>query len=254
MPIQQSMTTSLIRRLYGIFTVLTFTAVTVPCLVFLALTPGEANRRRLVGAAARLALWLAGARLRVAGIEHLPDKPCVVVANHSSYLDGIILTAALPPRFTFVIKREMTRVPFASFLLRRIGSEFVDRSDLHRAATDARRILFLASKKRSIAFFPEGTFQAEPGLRAFHKGAFVAALKADLPVVPVIIRGSRQMLPANRRLPVPTRIEVQIKQPFAADRAQTSPKELLSVCRRSILEDLGEPDINQVKWKTAKAE
>jgi len=248
------MATSLIHRLYGIFTVLTFTAVTTPCLALLALMPGETNRRRLVRAAARLTLWVIGARLRVSGLEHLPDSPCVVVANHAGYLDGIILTATLPPRFTFVIKREMTRVPFANFLLQRIGSEFVDRSDLHRAATDARRILYLASKQRSIAFFPEGTFRAEPGLRRFHKGAFVAALKAGLPLVPVIIHGSRQMLPANRRLPVPARIDVQIKPSFVADPTQTSATELIKACRRSILEDLDEPDVNRVEQRRIRAE
>ena len=194
-------------RLYGIWSVFTFTAVTVLTVVLLAVIPGEDRRRRLVRASARLVLWFAGARLRVAGLDRLPAEPCIIVANHASYLDGVILTAALPPRFTFVIKKEMTRVPFANFLLRRIGSEFVDRSDRLRAATDARRIMHLASRKQSIAFFPEGTFSAESGLRRFHNGAFVAALRGGLPIVPVVILGSRRMLPAGRRLPVPSRID-----------------------------------------------
>ena len=165
------------------------------------------------------------------------------MSNHASYLDGVILTAVLPPRFTFVIKREMTQVPFANFLLRRIGSEFVDRSDLRRGATDARRILQKAGEKRSLAFFPEGTFHAEPGLRHFHNGAFAAAIRAGAPVVPTVIRGSRRMLPAHRMLPAPSRLEVVIKSPIQQPADNSSQDQLVKACRQSILDDLDEPDL-----------
>ena len=100
-----------------------------------------------------------------------------VVANHASYLDGLVLTAALPPRFAFVIKKEMDRVPLASLLLRRIGSEFVDRHDRHRGAMDARRMLRRASEGQALVFFPEGTFSNPPWAAALshrrirHRGA-----------------------------------------------------------------------------------
>ena len=156
----QPATAILLTKLYGIWSLLTFMAVTIPTVALLAVIPWEARRRGLVRGAAGLTLRLAGTGLRVTGLDRLPERPCIVVANHASYLDGIILSAALPPRFTFVIKREMTRVPFAHFLLKRIGSEFVDRSDQNRAANDARRILHLASKKQSIVFFaPRATGQ-----------------------------------------------------------------------------------------------
>ena len=64
-----------------------------------------------------------------------------MVSNHASYLDGVVFTAALPPRFGFVIKREMKPVPLAGLLLRRLGSEFVERFDRHQGAADARRVL-----------------------------------------------------------------------------------------------------------------
>lgn len=180
--------------------------------------------------------------MAVRGLSHIPDEPCIIVANHASYLDGPILTAALPPRFGFVIKREMTQVPLAHFLLRRIGSEFVERKDAHKGASDARRLLQKARAQESLAFFPEGTFAPEPGLRRFHSGAFAAAIKAQIPVIPVVIRGSRHMLPAARILPVPGRLEVIIRpaiRPTATDNAAS----LLDRARRSILADLDEPDL-----------
>ena len=146
MPKTPSITASLLEKAYGIFAGLAFTAVTIPTILLMLIVPGETNRRSLARSAANLVLWIARIRPTVSGMSYLPAGPCVVVANHASYLDGIIMTAVLPPRFTFVIKREMTSVPFAHFLLRRLGSEFVERTDHSR-----RRILRPASACRRSA-------------------------------------------------------------------------------------------------------
>ncbi len=238
----QQFFSSLGHGLYGLYATLVFSSVALPTVAVLTVTPGVTARRHIVHRAAGTIFSLMGTRLRVCGRSHIPADPCIVVANHASYLDGPILTAALPPRFGFVIKREMTRVPLAHFLLRRIGSEFVERHDPHRGATDARRILRKADSQESLAFFPEGTFRPEPGLGRFHSGAFTAAARGQLPVVPVVIRGSRWMMPAERILPRPGRLEIIIKPPlFPTGDAPT--RALLEQARQSILADLGEPDL-----------
>lgn len=235
--------TTLGRSAYGMLGWATLTMVLIPTLGALALTPGLKRRRALVRRAAQVFLRLAAARPCVVGLEHIPIGPCIVVANHASYLDGIILTAVLPPRFTFVIKREMTRVPLVHFLLRRIGSQFVERFDTKRGATDARRILGLAEMKQDLAFFPEGTFRPEPGLRRFQNGAFAAAARGGVPLIPVVIRGSRAMLPAHHWLPRPGRLEVIVKPAVRHDGADDVVQSLKAACRQSILEDLLEPDL-----------
>ncbi len=228
---------------YGIFALLTLVVITLPALLLVAVLPGERRRRKLIRFAARSILAVTGSRARVSGLHNLPDGACIVVANHASYLDGMLLGAALPPRFGFVIKREMTSIPLAHLLLRRIGSQFVERHDAKEGARDARRILQLAGNQQSLAFFPEGTFQREPGLQRFRKGAFVAAVRANLPVVPVAILGTRAMLPAGQKLPLPGTPEVIIKKPIdPAEYAHRIP-ELAQQCRASILEDLTEPDL-----------
>ncbi len=214
----------------------------VPTICLLAITPGQQNRRTLVQKVAALIFFVTGVTPRVSGYENLPDERCVVVANHASYLDGIILTAVLPPRFAFVIKREMTQVPFASFILRRVGSEFVDRFNHQRSAIDARRIMNIAAATQSLAFFPEGTFRREPGLRRFHSGAFATAKRGNLKLVPIIIRGSRNILPAEQALPRPGRLEVIIKPAVSTQHTETSTANLMKTCRLSILEDLNEPE------------
>ncbi|HYM28953.1 MAG TPA: lysophospholipid acyltransferase family protein, partial [Steroidobacteraceae bacterium] len=157
--------------LYALWTLLAFLAVGLSALLLLLLLPGLRTRRTAARALARAFLWLAGLPLTVRGAEHLPAGQCVVVCNHASYLDGIVLTAALPPRFGFVIKREMASVPLAGAALKRLGSEFVERFNRHRGAADARRVLRNANQGHSLVFFPEGTFPRTPGLLKFHTGA-----------------------------------------------------------------------------------
>jgi 1-acyl-sn-glycerol-3-phosphate acyltransferase len=213
-------------------------------LVVLAL-PGIDRRRRVTHWVARNYLRIAAMPMTVTGLEHLPAGPCVVVANHASYLDGVIMKAALPPRFAFVVKREMATFPLAGLLLRRIGTEFVERFNRHKGASDARRVLRTASNGQALVFFPEGTFGNIPGLARFHSGAFATAVRARCPVVPAVIRGSRSILPGTRSLPWPGAIEVELLAPLlpqAVD-GETAAHALRDESRRVILERLGEPDL-----------
>lgn len=218
----------------------------VPTALVVLATPGLERRRRVAGMAARMSLRAGGNRLKVSGLEQLPDdRPCVVVANHASYLDGIVLQGALPPNFSFVIKREMERVPLVNFLLIRLGSQYVDRSDRRKGGRDALRILRLAKSGQALGFFPEGTFDEEPGLKRFHLGAFTAAARHKLPICPILIKGTRSILPADAWLPKPGRIEVQILDCLdpPENHDQASVKALRDQARETILTHHVEPDL-----------
>ena len=238
----------LLRAVYGPYVWLTFVVAVIPTLVLLLFPLTLAGRRRVAHCGARFFFLLAGATARVEGIGNLPDEPCVVVANHASYLDGIILKAVLPPKFTFLIKSGVTAVPVANFLLRRIGSAFVDREDdTHRLRT-GRRLLKAAMRGESLAFFPEGMFDGQPGLKPFLPGAFAAAWRAKLPVVPVVISGSRQMLPAEVWLCAPASLSVTICVSVDSS-AQGSASELEAAARSRMLEHLGEPDLEKAEQR-----
>jgi 1-acyl-sn-glycerol-3-phosphate acyltransferase len=238
-----------IRRLaYGLYAWLEFTLMAVVALLALLPTPGLTRRRTIARTLARAALRMAGMRLEFKEPARLPT-PCIVVANHCSYIDGVVLTAALPPSFSFVIKREMSRFPLAATLLRRIGSEFVERSDRKVGARDTRRLLRSAAKGQAMAFFPEGTFSKEVGVLRFHIGAFAAAARARLPVVPVVIRGTRHTLPADSFWPNPGPIEVEVLSILPAIHSGDPAEDgdvavkLRNAARLQILNALGEPDL-----------
>ncbi len=227
---------------YGIYAWSALVVVVIPALLLLVVTPGRATRRRITRWFSRVFFLSIGSRVRVDGAMTLPEGACVVVANHASYLDGMILTAALPARFTFVIKHEMVSFPFAGFLLRRIGSEFVDRDDGRQKNRVTRRLYKAAESGDALAFFPEGTFNATPGLRCFQPGAFGMAWRAHLPVVPVVISGTRAKLPANVWLPAPGPLSISVGEPIDPDQ-HASADSLLTASRDAMLARLDEPDL-----------
>jgi len=226
---------------YGCYAWLALLAIVIPLCLVLAVTPGLGRRRRIARGAARVFFMAIGSPVRVDGSAIEPHYPCIVVANHSSYLDGIILTAALPAGFTYLIKHEMSRVPLAGFILRRLGSAFVDRDDRHDRNRTARALHVLATRGSALGFFPEGTFDKSPGLKAFHLGAFSAAARAKRPVVPVVICGARGKLPSGGLLPHPGPLHVHVCD--AVRLADPTARALMGATRRAMLARLDEPDL-----------
>ncbi|MDO9599409.1 MAG: AMP-binding protein [Azoarcus sp.] len=152
-------------------------------------------RWAVVRALARLFRVLSGCPLRVAGLEHLPPGPCVLVANHASYIDGFVLAAALPRPVGFVAKAEFKANPLMHALFSRMGARFVERFDSRKSVEDARTLTTGADAAHPLLFFAEGTFNAQPQLQAFRLGAFQVAAQNGLAVVPIALAGTRQVLP-----------------------------------------------------------
>lgn len=233
--------------MYGIYTILVFLVLGTIALVLVTLIPGlGVNARRAIAHnTARTFFHIAGLRVRIGGESNLPPGPCVVVANHASYIDGVVLKAFLPARFSFVIKKEVTKVPLAGLLLRRIGSEFVDRFNRHAGGMDTRRLIKAADAGQALAFFPEGTFVERPGVGKFHTGAFAIASRVGVPVVPVAIRGTRHVLPSGHLLPRFGFIEIEILPAIAtsANADTHATHAVRDQARARIISALGEPDL-----------
>ncbi len=236
--------TRILRSLFGVYGWLVFALCVLFALVAVTVVPGLDRRRRAVALAARGTFVLSGIRPEINGLENLPAGHCVVVANHASYVDGVLLSGYLPARFSFVIKGEMRDIPIAHFLLRRGGSKFVERFIAAGSTRDARQIVKAARDGESLAFFPEGTFIKQAGVGRFRAGAFVAAVKGSMPIVPIAISGTRQMMPAGRLLPWPCPIRVDILPPIdPSDIAFDDHRVLAETARQRILTALGEPDL-----------
>jgi 1-acyl-sn-glycerol-3-phosphate acyltransferase len=222
--------------------VLAFTAAGAWAVVLLLPTPQ--HRRRALRALARGGWRIAGIRLSVQGLENLPDRPCVLVANHSSYADALVLAAALPPRFVFTAKHDLARAPALGWPLRRIDTAFVARTADERGAEDAREVQARIGAGESLIFFPEGTFQKATGILPFKLGAFAVAAATLVPVVPVAIHGTRSLLRAERWRVERGEVNVTIESAIEPGGREWSHVVALRDATRSVLLALtGEPDL-----------
>jgi 1-acyl-sn-glycerol-3-phosphate acyltransferase len=230
-----------LRLAWGVYAWLLLVLMLLIAVVPVVALPTLLQRRRAARLICRSYFLLCGLPVRVIGIDRLPPGPCIVVANHASYVDGPLLCAVLPPRFGFVVKKEASRIPVAGSLLSRLGHLFVNRFNRHEGANDARRILRAVAQGDSVVFFPEGTFTARAGLARFHTGAFVTAARAAVPVAPVVIRGTRRVLRSKTLLPRWSRIEVEALAPTMTMSGSNVAASLRDTTRERIGAALDEP-------------
>jgi 1-acyl-sn-glycerol-3-phosphate acyltransferase len=212
----------------------------------LAVLPAGERCWRLVATAVRTVCRITGIRVRTTGTENFPAKePYVLVANHMSYIDSILLTGVLPEQCHFVAKAELARNPLLYRALKKIEIFPVNRFDAEQGVEDARNISEGLRRGARPLFFAEGTLQRMPGLLPFQMGAFVLANDEQLPVVPVTIQGTRNILRGGSWFPRRGRVQVNIgKVCRPGGRGWKSAIELRDCIRQKILARLGEPDLS----------
>src|SRR5579884_1253351 len=147
-----------------------------PVWMAMLLLPAGRIPARLARGWARLYFSLVGWRLTVEGEAALSlAGPAILVANHSGYLDAVVMMAALPPGVLFVAKQELMKAPVIRTFLQKVGHLTVDRLDFSESVTITRRIETALQQGHSVLIFPEGTFSRIRGIRPFRLGAFKVA-------------------------------------------------------------------------------
>jgi len=144
--------------------------------------------------AGELGSLLAGVRLDVHGAEHLAARPAVFLFNHQSQLDVLILAKLLHGGFTGVAKKELARSPGFGLIFRLADVAFVDRHDHEQAVKALGPAVQKLHDGISLVIAPEGTRSPTPALGPFKKGAFHVAMQAQVPIVPIVIRNSGELM------------------------------------------------------------
>lgn len=181
------------------------------------------------------------------GIDRIPSRGAMLVFNHSSYIDSLVLTAVLPGEPAFVAKRELSGQFIAGLLLRRLEIPFVERYDVSGSLADANALISLAHRGRILVFFPEGTFTRRAGLSGFYLGAFKVAAEAKLPILPSVICGTRSMLRSEQWFPRHAAISVEIGEPVMPSGTDfRSVLRLRDEVRGIVLSRCGEPDLGEL--------
>jgi 1-acyl-sn-glycerol-3-phosphate acyltransferase len=200
------------------------------------------RRWALVHWTSRAALWLMGIKLEVTG--GWPEgKGIIVVANHASYFDALVLAAVIPGEPAFIAKKELEPQFFAGPFLRRLGALFVDRTDPEGGVEDVNKAIQAAQAGRMLVFLPEGTFTRAPGLLLFRLGAFIIAARQNLRILPVTLRGTRSILRSDQWFPRREAVSIRVGLLLSADGSDfPAAVRLRDSVRAEILAACGEPD------------
>ena len=160
--------------------------------------------------------WASGVTVEVEGLENVDaSKPCVFVVNHQSMFDIPALFVALPVNLHFIAKKELLHVPFLGWYMRAAGMLPVDRKNGPEAVTLLQRAAERVAGGESVLAFAEGTRSRTGVIGPFKKGAFMLAIRAQVPVIPVAIEGARKALPPDGFGVRPETIRVRLGAPIA---------------------------------------
>lgn len=236
---------SALRVAFGIYAGCILLIFAPPVLVLTSLLRNPERAWRLNHKAANRMLRLLRMPVKVTW-EVPPDlkKPHIFVANHSSYSDGIVIGAALAEAHRFIAKAELEPTPLVGRYLRGLNTVFIERFAAERL-TEVGRIRDVLCGGDSVVIFPEGTFVRASGLRAFHLGAFQAAVTAGVPVIPLAISGTRALLRDGQWLPCHAPLRLAAGAPLSAREDEepfAAAVRLRDAARTHILRHCGEPD------------
>jgi 1-acyl-sn-glycerol-3-phosphate acyltransferase len=161
-----------------------------------------------------LALSLAGIRYRVGGRQHLPTSAAVYCANHQSNVDPPVLFEVLHPRMRILYKAELHKFPLMGLILDAGGFVPVDRANREQAFEAVGRGAESLRTGNSFLIFPEGTRSRDGSLLPFKKGGFIMAIQAQVPIVPVAVRGGRDSMRKGSAIVYPAKVTVRIGEPI----------------------------------------
>lgn len=174
---------------------------------------------------ARVAMWASGCRAVAHGLEHVePGKPFILVANHVSWFDIFAIASLLRVDFHFVAKKELEKIPVFGLAWRVAGHISIDRSNRERAVQSLRRAGQQMREQESVVvIFAEGTRSRTGRLQPFKKGAFVLAAETGIPIIPVVVTGSYDIMRPDTFIVRPATIHVWFEPPVPSEGMAVEP-------------------------------
>lgn len=164
---------------------------------------------------AKAILWASGVKVEIDGLNHLQGRgPYIFMSNHQGAYDIFALASSLPFHFKWLAKKELFAIPILGQGMRLAGYIPIDREGTRETVKEMNEAATKIRNGMSVVLFPEGSRSEEGSLQPFKKGGFSLAIKSKVPIVPIAIRGSREVMAKGRWTVRPGRIRVRIGDPI----------------------------------------
>ena len=187
--------------------------------------------------------WAAGIMERtessvsITGLENLPEGPVLFVSNHEGNFDIPVLLSTIPKPFGFISKKEVKKLPIIRMFMEQMNCVFLDRTDRRSALKSITDTVGKLKEGHSILIFPEGTRSKGQGLGEFKSGFMRIAKDAGVPILPIAIYGTADIMEKNNNKILPADVTIQLLNPIAAELiGELDSKEAIELVRSQIAE------------------
>jgi 1-acyl-sn-glycerol-3-phosphate acyltransferase len=234
---EKTITTYIRSLLAWIVGFISMVSISLLCIVASLFDPSGDSAHRLTRIWGRTVLGVSGVKLDIQGLENInPYEAQVIISNHQGSFDIWAFMGYFPGQFRWVLKKELFRIPFMGLAMRKAGYIGVDRAHPQQAMKDMAQALNCLKQGKSVLIFPEGTRSRDGKVAEFKRGGFMLAYKAGVPILPVSISGSFDIMHKGSWLIYPRRIKMVIHPPVAVkDLDKKAKRELPDKMRQMII-------------------
>jgi 1-acyl-sn-glycerol-3-phosphate acyltransferase len=203
---------------------------------------------RFGGMWGRSILFAGRVRVAVKGLSRIdPFRSYIYMPNHQSNFDIPVLLGHLPVQFRWLAKAELFKIPIFGYAMKKAGYISIDRSKGRSAVKSLARAADAIRNGTSVVIFPEGTRSQDGRIMPFKQGGFIIGVDSGVPIVPVIIRGTREIMPKDRISIKSGEVTLEIKEPVESSGYTRKTRDVLMQKVRNIICDAfdkGEKDIS----------
>ncbi len=219
------------------------TAITVflsfECVIFSFFSNAANNIHKIANLWAKILLLICDIKVQIIGLENiLRGKPQIFMTNNQSDFDILIILANIPGQFRWLAKKELFQIPIFGLAIKNAGYIEIDIKDKEKAIRSLNQAALRLQEGKSIMAFPEGTRSRLGEIKSFKQGSFYLAINSGVPIVPITIVGSGEIMPKSSLEINPGRIKLIIDKPIdVTNFTLESRHELMALVRNTIIKN-----------------
>ncbi|MGA2517877.1 MAG: lysophospholipid acyltransferase family protein [Thermodesulfobacteriota bacterium] len=176
----------------------------------------------------KVALLANRVKVKIKGMEHLDGKgPYIFMSNHQGSYDIFALLGHLSYQFKWLAKKELFSIPFFGWAMAAVGYISIDRGGTRDTVEAMNEAAQKIRDGMSVVIFPEGSRSPDGSIQPFKKGGFTLAIKSKVPIVPVAISGSRDIMPKDKLTATSGEIQILVDHPIETESYALKDRELL---------------------------